>query len=91
MSIDPSNPEILISVFTEAEAVAIVLGLKDYGINATTTGSFTAGFRAESPGFVNVVVKHADLNRARNALDEIKGGQSGIDWSEIDVGEPDEK
>ncbi len=91
MSIDPSNPEILISVLTDAEAVAIILALKEYGIEATTTGGFTAGFRAESPGGINVIVKHTDLNRARNALDEIQAGLSGIDWSEIDVGEPDEK
>ena len=58
MSIDPNNPEVLISVRNDIEAATIVVALADRGIDASTTGSFTAGFRGEAPGHVNVIVKH---------------------------------
>ncbi len=90
MQNDPRDPEILKSVPGEAEAAAIVLALKDRGIDARTTGGFTAGFRAESPGLIQVIVHAADLDRARNALEEIEGGPSEVDWPNVDVGLPED-
>jgi len=90
VSDDPNNPEIVRSVPAEAEAAAIVLYLKDRGIDAETMGGFTAGFRAESPGFVHVIVKEADLKRAQAAMQDIEKDQSSIDWSNVDVGEPED-
>ena len=90
MPADPNNPEVLTSVRTDVEAAAIVGALAALGIEASTTGGYTAGFRAEAPGFVNVIVKYADLHRARNALAEIKRDQTDVDWSQVDVGEPEE-
>lgn len=89
MSTDPSNPEIVNSVPTDTEAAAIVLALRDHGIDAQTTGGFTAGFRAESPGLVHVIVKASDLERAKTALEAIEREQPDIDWSNVDVGEPE--
>jgi hypothetical protein len=90
MPTDPNNPEVLTSVRTDVEAAAIVGALATCGIEASTTGNYTAGFRAEAPGVVNVVVKLQDLERAKLALDEIEHNQPEVDWSQVDVGEPDE-
>ena len=90
MPADPNNPEVLTSVRTDVEAAAIVSALTACGIEASTTGGYTAGFRAEAPGCVNVIVKYADLHRARNALAEIEQDQADVDWSQVDVGEPEE-
>jgi hypothetical protein len=79
MSNDPHNPAILISARDDIEAAAIVAALASRGIDASTTGDFTAGFRAEAPGDVNVIVKQADLDRARNALAEIEEDQPDVD------------
>ncbi len=90
MPADPNNPEVVTSVRTDVEAAAIVSALAARGIEASTTGGYTAGFRAEAPGRVNVIVKYVDLHRAKIALAEIEQDQAGVDWSQVDVGEPEE-
>ena len=65
MTADPNNPELLTSVVTDVEAVVIVGALAARGIQAHTTGGYTAGFRAEAPGYVQILVKNKDLDRAR--------------------------
>ena len=90
MQTDRNNPEVLRSVQTDVEAAAIVSALAARGIEASTTGDYTAGFRAEAPGVVNIVVRYGDLERAKNAPAEIEQGQPDVDWSQTDVGEPDE-
>ena len=72
MTADPNRPEPLLSVRTEIEATAIVTALAGYGIEAFAVGGYTAGFRAEAPGNVQVLVKHANLDRAKQALGEIR-------------------
>ncbi len=90
MLVDPNNPEVLTSVCTDVEAAAIVGALAALGIEASAIGGYTAGFRAEAPGRVNVIVKHADLGRARTALAEIEQNRPQVDWSQVDVGQPEE-
>ena len=68
--LDPNNqPETLMRVGNEMEAAMIVSTLAAENIDATSTGDFTAGFRAEAPGDVSVLVRSSDLDRARKALD----------------------
>ena len=86
---DPNNPEVLAFVRTDVEAAAIVGALAVRGIGASTTGGYTAVFRAEAPGCINVIVKYEDLDRARHALADIEQDQLDVDWSQVDVGEPD--
>jgi cyclic pyranopterin phosphate synthase len=62
----------LTTVPTDLEARMIVSALDAHGIEAQVTGEFTAGFRAEAPGQVRVVVRNADLERARVALAEVE-------------------
>ena len=90
MSTDSTDLLVLVSVPDEVEAAAIVAALDQDGIQAVATGGMTSGFKAEAPGEVQVLVKRSDANRAQQTLQEIQSRESSIDWSEVDVGDPDE-
>jgi hypothetical protein len=51
---------LLTSAPTEMDASIIVGALEVRGIKATMTGAYTAGFRAEAPGWVQVLVSQDD-------------------------------
>jgi hypothetical protein len=87
---DPNSPAVLVSVVCDLEAAAIVSALASHDIAASTVGGFTAGFRAESPGEIKIVVRQTDLEKAKLALTQIEQEREEIDWSKVDVGEPDE-
>ena len=80
----------LLRVSHEVEAAAIVTALAAQGIKASTTGSFTAGFRAEAPGYISVIVRRDDLDSARQVLAGIEREQADVDWSQVDVGDGEE-
>ena len=88
MSADPHSPQRLTRVTTEAEAAAIVTALETQGIQATATGGYTAGFRAEAPGYVTVLVRQQDLAAAQRVLAELRHHGGDVDWSQVDVGDP---
>jgi hypothetical protein len=79
----------LTSVQTEMEAGVIVAGLQDRGIQATMSGVYTAHFRAEAPGWVEVLVAEHDLPAAQAILAEVRREHREVDWADVDVGEPD--
>ena len=79
---------LLDSTPTEMEAGVIVAGLEREGIQATMTGTHTAGFRAEAPGWVKIFVAEDDLPRAQAVLRQVVLDNMDIDWSQVDVGEP---
>jgi hypothetical protein len=81
----------LTSVRTEMEGGVIVGGLEDRGIKATMSGVYTTNFRAEAPGWVEVRVAAHDLARAQESLEEIQKENDHIDWSQVDVGQPDDE
>jgi hypothetical protein len=89
MTNDPDSPCVLLSVANEIEAGSILTALADYDIEASTVGGFTSGFKAEAPGSVQILVRRADLDRANRALAEIRHDEGKIDWSSVDVGEPE--
>jgi hypothetical protein len=89
MSTPSSDLEILAAVSNEVEAAAIVGALQEKGIHAVATGGYISGFKAEAPGEVRILVRHQEAERARQMLDQIRQEQTEIDWSEIDVGEPE--
>ena len=70
----------------EIQAALVVSALEAEGITARATGGFTAGFRAEAPGYVDVVVREADVDRARQILETIDLENETVDWSRVDVG-----
>ncbi|MCY2982307.1 MAG: hypothetical protein NTY15_01570 [Planctomycetota bacterium] len=86
---DPNNPTSLTRYCSEVEAAALLAALSESGIQGTTTGSFTTGFHAEAPGDITVVVRQCDLSRAQEVLAELENMKKDIDWSEVDVGEPE--
>ena len=79
----------LVKVPNELDGSMLVSALKETGILATLTGVFTAGFRAEAPGDVSVMVSEKDLATAQKILKSIDL-ESPVDWSSVDVGEPEE-
>jgi hypothetical protein len=81
----------LTSTPREMEAGLIVAALAEHGIKATMTGEATAGFRAEAPGRVQVLVAEGDLPRAQGVLDDLQHEGEEIDWARVDVGEPEEE
>lgn len=79
MTEEPGNEHSLVELraaANELEAALIVNTLEAYGIRATATGDFTSGFKAEAPGDVRVLVRHKDLQAARNVLREIRESPS---------------
>ena len=72
---DDFNNEKLVTVAqrpTEVAASILVAVLADEGIRAVATGGFTAGFRAEAPGWAEVRVLERDAPRAREIIAEVK-------------------
>ena len=63
--------------------------LYDSAGNVLYIGKAT-NFRAEAPGWVEVLVAEGDLARAQSVLDEIHRENDHIDWSQVDVGEPED-
>jgi len=57
---------------SEGAGAVLVAVLEDAGIRAVATGGFTAGFRAEAPGWVKVQTFERDAERARKIIAEIK-------------------
>jgi hypothetical protein len=82
---------LLESTPTEIEAGVIVAALEQAGIQATMTGTYTAGFRAEAPGWVKILVAEDDLLSARTVLRDLVRENSDVDWSQVDVGEPEDE
>ncbi|MEM6506377.1 MAG: DUF2007 domain-containing protein [Planctomycetota bacterium] len=74
---------------TEVEATMAADELKREGIQAEPAGLLTAGFRAEAPGRVKVLVHERDLEQAKALLDEYLHSRDEIDWSQVDLGEPE--
>jgi hypothetical protein len=91
MADDPNEPVLLTSAPNEMEAGVIVGALEEEGIKATMSGVYTAGFRAEAPGWVQVLVTEKDLPRAQEILDGVRTHHDDVDWSQVDVGEPEDE
>ena len=87
---DIRSPKVLTKAANEFEAGAIVTALQERGIFAKAIGGFTASFVVEAPGDVSIVVREAELKAAVEALAEIKSSEQEVDWSKVDVGEPEE-
>jgi hypothetical protein len=91
MADHPDYIALVTSAPTEMEAGIIVSALQENGIKATMAGQTTAGFRAEAPGWVQVLVAEEDLARAQAVLEELRRESNDIDWSQVDVGQPEDE
>jgi len=76
---------------SEIEATLVADELKREGIQAEPAGTLTGGFRAEAPGRVKVLVHENDLEQAKALLDEYINSRDEIDWSQVDLGEPEDE
>jgi len=74
---------------TEMEAAIIVATLEDNGIKATHSGDFTADMRIGVPDQVQILVARKDLARAQEVLEAVEDNTDPVDWSQVDVGEPE--
>jgi hypothetical protein len=81
----------LTSAPTEMHAGIIVAALEGNGIKCTTSGEATAGMRAEAPGWVQILVAEEDLAKGQAVLEQVLQEADDIDWTQIDVGEPEEE
>lgn len=70
--LDDANLVTVAQRSNEVSAGVIVNILADAKIRAIAVGGFTAGFRAEAPGWVQVKVFQRDAERAREVIAEIK-------------------
>src|SRR5262245_35886631 len=90
MADDSDNPVLLTSAPNEMEAGIIVGALEAEGIKAAMSGVYTAGFRAEAPGWVRILVAGHDLARAQAILADVRSNRDQLDWSQVDVGQPED-
>jgi hypothetical protein len=91
MALDSENLKTLVTASTEFEASAIASALEAEGIRAQAVGGFTAGFKAEAPGTVSVMVAESDLLRAQAVLADLKKEAGHVDWSQVDVDRPEDE
>ena len=89
MSADPNDPVVLASVPSEVEASIIATALQEADIEAEVTDAASSQFRIGSPEGAHVLVKLADLERAKIELEKIRLEAAHIDWSKVEVGDPD--
>lgn len=82
---------VLASFRTELEAAVIRAALAEHGIDARLIGGYLAQFRGIAfPVDVQLLVRNADLVRAQSILAALPEDPATIDWSQVDVGEPDD-
>lgn len=72
------------------EAAPIVAALERAGIKATTGNAESATALPEAMGEVEILVANHDAPRALLLLEAIEEHGAEIDWSQVDVGEPEE-
>ena len=93
MAKSPEHPEHVVvaaSAENELEAGVILAALEEAGIKATMSGAATADFRVAVPGEVQILVAQEDLARAQEVIQEGQDDEEDVDWSQIDVGQPEE-
>ena len=52
---------------------------------------YTSGLRAGPWNWVDIMVAEADLEKAKEILIQVQEENDHIDWSQVDVGEPEDK
>ncbi|MCA9076865.1 MAG: hypothetical protein KDA93_17695 [Planctomycetaceae bacterium] len=88
----PEDTKLTVLTMTarEYEAQLIVDALLEKGVHAEISGSATSDFKVGIPGQVEVLVDTAQLESANAAYDKIRDEADHIDWSQVDVGDPED-
>ena len=86
------QPELvtLTNVPNEAEAKSLIGLFEDEGIKVFINGGDDLSLFGEELGDVQLIVKKSDYDQAAKLLQEIEAENSEIDWSQVDVGEPED-
>ena len=90
MSHGPEHVVPVTSAPNELEAGVIIAALADRGIKAVMSGDAIADFRLGIPAEVQILVAQEDLERAQMVLREDEDNEDDVDWSQVDVGEPEQ-
>jgi len=89
---DPLRPVVLAAFATEMEASLLLPLLEQANVKAHMVGGAIAGFRAETPAEVHVMVTAIDLPVAQKVLKDFESEQQApVDWDQVDVGEPEDE
>jgi hypothetical protein len=87
---DPNeDTSTLTRVPSETEAAIVIAALEENGIKAESD-EYTSGLRAGPWNWVDIMVATSDLERAKEVLVQVQEENDHIDWSQVDVGEPEE-
>jgi hypothetical protein len=89
MDLDDQDLKTVATVTHEFQASAIVDALEEAGIKARAVGGVISDFREGFPAGVAVVVAESDLARAKQVVDELQQHRGEVDWSKVDVDNPD--
>ena len=73
---DPLTPKKIARFNTSYEASVLVAKLEKRGIDAKVVGAMVAGFQAEAPGYVDVLVPAAEYETAVNAVADLDSDSS---------------
>lgn len=90
----PLHPEHVVVVATapnELEAEVIVAALEEEGIKSTMSGAAANVFRLNLPGDVEILVAQEDEARAREIIRKGEDHEEDVDWSQVDVGRPEDE
>ena len=88
MADKPVRTAVLTRVPSETEAAMVVAALEANGIRAETD-EYTSGLRAGAWNWVDVMVAENDLARAKEVFEQVQRENDHINWSQVDVGEPE--
>lgn len=89
-SVTPDTIVELTTAAHELEAGFIVARLENAGLRAKAAGELTTAFRAKAPGRMQIYVRAGDLERAREILKQPADESDPVDWSQVDVGVPED-
>ncbi|MEQ8843419.1 MAG: DUF2007 domain-containing protein [Phycisphaerales bacterium] len=73
------EPVILGQYPTEIQATFAANMLREAGIRCELLGGASSGFKAESPGYVRILVSQADAQRARQLIEEFDAEKAEAD------------
>ena len=89
MSTQPESLKVVREASGDIEATNLRAALEEAGIECQSVGDYTAGFRTEVPGGLQILVKAADYERAQAVLAQFEAELAELDWSQVDVGDPE--
>jgi hypothetical protein len=89
-----SNPleqtSTLTRVPSETEAAIVIAALDENGIRAESD-EYTSGLRAGPWNWVDIMVATQDLAKAQEILARVQEENDHINWSQVDVGKPEDE